>query len=100
MRALHDVDASDTINVAPTKELVSLRMYSVTRRLNRLRRDACALFTGDDFVTMTNKLEREINCGRMSLRKDRNVFADLGTCTCTTTIRVVIVILIGILFIA
>lgn len=64
--------------MAPTKELVSLRAYSVTRRLNRLRRDACALFTGDAFVAMTNKLEREINCGRMSLRKDRNVFADLG----------------------
>ena len=92
MRALHDGggDATDTISVAPTKELVSLRMYSVTRRLNRLRRDACALFTGDDFVTMTNKLECEINCGRMSLRKDRNVFADLGT---SMTPYVVIVIL-------
>ena len=68
-------------HTAPTKEQVSLRTYSVTRRLNRLRHDACLLFTSDAFVKMTQSLEREITNRRIALRSERNVFADLGSST-------------------
>ncbi len=64
--------------LAPTKEVLSLRTYTAHRRLNRVRRAACRMFQSEDFVKVIHKLEVEITCHRLAIRKDRMVHADLG----------------------
>ena len=64
--------------LAPTKEDMSLKAYSMKRRLNRLRKSACILFQSDPIVRVIEKVEREIECGRLAVRTDRKLHADLG----------------------
>eukprot|EP00795_Rhopilema_esculentum_P010190 gene10190-18862_t len=64
--------------VAPTKEVLSFRMYAARRRMAKLRRDACSLYQCDQLATVIQKLEREIEHGRLAIRTDRQVDADLG----------------------
>lgn len=64
--------------VAPTKETLSFRTYAAKRRMAKLRRDACMLYQTDMFASLIHKLEREIEHGRLAIRLDRHVNADLG----------------------
>lgn len=63
---------------APTKDEVSLRAYTASCRINRLRRTACSLFTSDKMVKAIKKLEIEIEVGRLIVRKDRHLWKDIG----------------------
>ncbi|XP_052056737.1 abnormal spindle-like microcephaly-associated protein [Apodemus sylvaticus] len=63
---------------APTKEEVSLRAYTASCRLNRLRRAACSLFTSEKMVKAIKKVEIEIEVGRLLVRKDRHLWKDIG----------------------
>ena len=65
--------------VAPTKEMLSFKMYAAKRRMAKLRRDACMLYQTDQFASVIHKIEREIEHGRLAIRIDRHVDADLGT---------------------
>lgn len=66
---------------APTKDEVSLRAYTASCRMNRLRRAACSLFTSENMVKAIKKLEIEIEVGRLLVRKDRHLWKDIGKIT-------------------
>ncbi|KAL1774848.1 abnormal spindle-like microcephaly-associated protein [Sigmodon hispidus] len=63
---------------APTKDEVSLRAYTASCRMNRLRRAACSMFTSEKMVKAIKKLEIEIEVGRLIVRKDRHLWKDIG----------------------
>ncbi|XP_035189331.1 abnormal spindle-like microcephaly-associated protein isoform X2 [Oxyura jamaicensis] len=63
---------------APTKDEVSLKAYTARRRLNKLRRDACRLFTSEKMVKAIKKLEVEIETRRLLVRRDRHLWKDVG----------------------
>uniref|UniRef100_A0A8B9I7R5 Assembly factor for spindle microtubules n=1 Tax=Anser brachyrhynchus TaxID=132585 RepID=A0A8B9I7R5_9AVES len=63
---------------APTKDEVSLKAYTARRRLNKLRRDACRLFTSEKMVKAIKKLEVEIETQRLLVRRDRHLWKDVG----------------------
>uniref|UniRef100_A0A8C3CHU6 Assembly factor for spindle microtubules n=1 Tax=Cairina moschata TaxID=8855 RepID=A0A8C3CHU6_CAIMO len=63
---------------APTKEEASLKAYTAHRRLNKLRRDACRLFTSEEMVKAIKKLEVEIETRRLIVRRDRHLWKDVG----------------------
>lgn len=66
------------IEVAPTKEVLSLRFYSAQRRLNLLRRKACRLYQSPEMVEVVVKLETAIDKKYLTIRKDRKTTADVG----------------------
>ncbi|XP_053718819.1 abnormal spindle-like microcephaly-associated protein isoform X2 [Synchiropus splendidus] len=74
------VGANEKVSVvrAPTKEEVSFSMYTAHRRLNRLRRAACHLFTSDAMVKAIQKLELEVEARRLVVRRDRPLWRDIG----------------------
>ena len=72
------MDGAKVVCVAPTKEDMSLRAYSIKRHLSRLRRSACIKFQSTPIVRVVEKLEREIESGRLAIRPDRKIHADLG----------------------
>ncbi|NXL79237.1 ASPM protein, partial [Leptocoma aspasia] len=63
---------------APTKDEASLKAYTARRKLNRLRREACRLFTSDTMVKAIQKLEVEIETRRLLVRRDRHLWKDIG----------------------
>ncbi|XP_010222974.1 PREDICTED: abnormal spindle-like microcephaly-associated protein [Tinamus guttatus] len=63
---------------APTKDEVSLKAYTAQRRLNKLRRAACRLFTSEKMVKAIKKLEFEVESRRLLVRKDRHLWKDVG----------------------
>ncbi|XP_042664025.1 abnormal spindle-like microcephaly-associated protein [Tyto alba] len=63
---------------APTKDEASLKAYTARRKLNKLRRDACRLFTSETMVKAIKKLEVEIETSRLLVRKDRHLWKDVG----------------------
>ncbi|NWR01529.1 ASPM protein, partial [Paradoxornis webbianus] len=63
---------------APTKDEASLRAYTARRKLNRLRREACRLFTSQTMVRAIQKLELEIETRRLLVRRDRHLWKDIG----------------------
>ncbi|XP_037105159.1 abnormal spindle-like microcephaly-associated protein [Syngnathus acus] len=71
---------SDKFSVlkAPTKEEVSFRTYTARRKLNRLRRAACQLFTSETMVKAIKRLELEVEAKRLLIRKDRHLWKDIG----------------------
>lgn len=66
------------VKLAPTKEVLSFRLYSAKCRMNRLRCLACNLFQSDKLTTVIRKVEREIELGRIMIRKDKKIHSDLG----------------------
>ncbi len=64
--------------VAPTKEVLSFRLYAARRGMAKLRRNACALYQSEKLADVICKIEREIEHGRLAIRADRHVDADLG----------------------
>ncbi|XP_024134348.1 abnormal spindle-like microcephaly-associated protein isoform X2 [Oryzias melastigma] len=71
---------SDKFNVprAPTKEEMSFSTYTARRKLNRLRRSACQLFTSEAMVKAIQRLELEVEARRLLVRKDRHLWKDIG----------------------
>eukprot|EP00062_Callorhinchus_milii_P010898 gi/632956302/ref/XP_007893890.1/ PREDICTED: abnormal spindle-like microcephaly-associated protein [Callorhinchus milii] len=67
-----------SVPAAPTKEEMSLRSYTAKRRLNRLRRSACRLFTSEGMVKVIQKLEGAIAVKHLLVRKDRHLWKDYG----------------------
>ncbi|XP_068055675.1 abnormal spindle-like microcephaly-associated protein isoform X6 [Anomalospiza imberbis] len=63
---------------APTKDEASLKAYTARRKLNRLRREACRLFTSESMVKAIQKLEVEIETRRLLVRRDRHLWKDIG----------------------
>lgn len=63
---------------APTKDEASLKAYTARRKLNRLRRAACQLFTSEAMVRAIQKLEVEIETRRLLVRRDRHLWKDIG----------------------
>ncbi|KAM9620796.1 abnormal spindle-like microcephaly-associated protein isoform 2-T2 [Morphnus guianensis] len=63
---------------APTKDEASLKAYTAHRKLNKLRRDACCLFTSEAMVQAIKKLEVEIETRRLLVRRDRHLWKDVG----------------------
>lgn len=78
------LEATRSVKLAPTKEVLSIRAYSARRRLNQLRRSACNLFQKKEIVRVVQKLEAEIESLRLVIRKDKKVHADLGVCKIQT----------------
>ncbi|KAJ8277947.1 hypothetical protein GJAV_G00082010 [Gymnothorax javanicus] len=70
--------SNNTCPPAPTKEEISLSMYTARRRLNSLRRAACKLFTSATMVKAIQRLELEIEAKRLLVRKDRHLWKDIG----------------------
>ncbi|NWH60292.1 ASPM protein, partial [Geococcyx californianus] len=63
---------------APTKDEASLKAYTAHRKLNKLRRAACRLFTSETMVKAIKKLEAEIETRRLLVRRDRHLWKDVG----------------------
>ncbi|XP_074524073.1 abnormal spindle-like microcephaly-associated protein [Halichoeres trimaculatus] len=63
---------------APTKEEMSFSTYTARRKLNRLRRSACQLFTSEAMVKAIQRLEVEVEAKRLLVRKDRHLWKDIG----------------------
>ncbi|KAM4574590.1 abnormal spindle-like microcephaly-associated protein [Fundulus diaphanus] len=63
---------------APTKEEMSFSTYTAKRKLNRLRRSACQLFTSEAMVKAIQRLELEVEARRLLVRKDRHLWKDIG----------------------
>ena len=71
-------DPGTCTHVAPSKEVLSYRAYTAHRRLNRLRRAACQLYESDAITHVVARLEREVEHGRIAIRADKKVHADVG----------------------
>ncbi|NXG18365.1 ASPM protein, partial [Grallaria varia] len=63
---------------APTKDEASLKAYTAHRKLNKLRCEACRLFTSETMVKAIKKLEAEIETRRLLVRRDRHLWKDIG----------------------
>ncbi|XP_071421513.1 abnormal spindle-like microcephaly-associated protein isoform X2 [Pithys albifrons albifrons] len=63
---------------APTKDEASLKAYTAHRKLNKLRREACRLFTSETMVKAIKKLEVEVETRRLLVRRDRHPWKDIG----------------------
>ncbi|XP_032240895.2 abnormal spindle-like microcephaly-associated protein homolog [Nematostella vectensis] len=64
--------------LAPTKEDLSFRTYTARRRMQRLRRHACLLYQSEPLIPVIRKIESEVEHGRLAIRSDRKLHADLG----------------------
>ncbi|KAG5275923.1 hypothetical protein AALO_G00126000 [Alosa alosa] len=71
-------DCKFAVPKAPTKEEMSLKTYTARRRLNRLRRSACQLFSSEAVVKAIQRLEMEVEAKRLLIRKDRHLWKDIG----------------------
>ena len=61
-----------------TADKPSLRNHFLRRKMARLRRAACMLFQSDPLIQVLKRVEREVECGRLSVRMDRHLNLDLG----------------------
>nr|XP_033937041.1 abnormal spindle-like microcephaly-associated protein isoform X4 [Pseudochaenichthys georgianus] len=71
-------DHKYSVPKAPTNEEMSFSTYTARRKLNRLRRSACQLFTSEAMVKAIQKLEIEVEAKRLLVRKDRHLWKDIG----------------------
>nr|XP_061791179.1 abnormal spindle-like microcephaly-associated protein [Nerophis lumbriciformis] len=67
-----------SVSKAPTKEEMSFSTYTARRKLNRLRRAACQIFTSETMVKAIKRLELEVEAKRLRIRKDRHLWKDIG----------------------
>lgn len=74
-------DDKFSVPKAPTKEEMSFSTYTARRKLNRLRRSACQLFTSEAMVKAIQRLELEVEAKRLLVRKDRHLWKDIGKWT-------------------
>jgi len=71
--------------LAPTKETLSLRAYTMISQMNQLRRASCQLYVQSEMTQVIEKLECQIETGLLAIRADRMIHADLGTVWLATT---------------
>ncbi|GLD49535.1 abnormal spindle-like microcephaly-associated protein [Lates japonicus] len=71
-------DDNFSVPKAPTKDEMSFSTYTARRKLNRLRRSACQLFTSEAMVKAIQRLELEVEAKRLLVRKDRHLWKDIG----------------------
>ncbi|XP_061595024.1 abnormal spindle-like microcephaly-associated protein [Cololabis saira] len=71
-------DEAFSVPKAPTKEEMSFSTYTARRKLNRLRRGACQLFSSDAMATAIQRLELEVEARRLLVRTDRHLWKDIG----------------------
>lgn len=71
-------DNKFSVPKAPTKDEMSFSTYTARRKLNRLRRSACQLFTSEIMVKAIQRLELEVEARRLLVRKDRHLWKDIG----------------------
>uniref|UniRef100_A0A3Q3VME9 Calponin-homology (CH) domain-containing protein n=1 Tax=Mola mola TaxID=94237 RepID=A0A3Q3VME9_MOLML len=57
---------------------MSFSTYTARRKLNRLRRSACQLFTSEAMVKAIQRLELEVEAKRLLVRKDRHLWKDIA----------------------
>ena len=74
----YTIDAQKRQEVAPTKEDLSFRAYSMRRRMAQLRRSACRCYQSEDFTFVIHKIEKEVECGLIAVRQEKHILADLG----------------------
>ncbi|NXK98538.1 ASPM protein, partial [Formicarius rufipectus] len=67
-----------SLHKAPTKDEASLKAYTAHRKLNKLRREACRLFTSEAMIKAIKKLEVEVETRRLLVRRDRHLWKDIG----------------------
>ena len=66
--------------LAPTREVLSFRAYTARRKMARLRRSACLLYQSEPLGHIIRKIEAEVENGRLAIRPDKKLHADLGLC--------------------
>ncbi|KAK9519679.1 hypothetical protein VZT92_022391 [Zoarces viviparus] len=71
-------DDKYSVPKAPTKEEMSFSTYTARRKLNRLRRSACQLFTSEAMIKAIQRLELEVESKGLLVRKDRHLWKDIG----------------------
>lgn len=81
----YTIDASKHQPVAPTREDLSLRAYSLRRKMARLRRAACLCYQSEEFMFSIHKIEKEVECGMLAIRPEKHIEADLGKITNNNT---------------
>ena len=64
--------------LAPTREVLSFRTYTARRKMARLRRCACVLYQSEPLGHVIRKIESEVENGRLAIRPDKKLHADLG----------------------
>lgn len=64
--------------LAPSREDLSLRAYTAKRKMARLRRSACLLYQSEPLICVIHKIEAEVEEGRLAIRSDKKLHADLG----------------------
>ncbi|XP_054761637.2 abnormal spindle-like microcephaly-associated protein homolog [Lytechinus pictus] len=72
------LEGASKVGPAPSREDISLRAYTAKRRLNRLRRGACIVFQSEPVIRVMMKVEAEVEKGRIVIREDKMLHADLG----------------------
>ncbi|KAG8199559.1 hypothetical protein JTE90_009400 [Oedothorax gibbosus] len=63
---------------APTKEDLSFKAYTTAKQLRQLRESAGQLYQSEKLSQVIQKVEREVDIKKLSIRKDRAIHADLG----------------------
>ena len=63
---------------APTREVLSLRAYSVINEMNVLRRDACCLWQSPAVAHVAAKIESEVERYMFRIRDSVNIQKDVG----------------------
>ena len=64
--------------LAPTREVLSLRVYTARRKMARLRQSACLLYQSEPLIYIIRRVEAEVENGRLAIRPDKKLHADLG----------------------
>uniref|UniRef100_A0A672IQM6 Calponin-homology (CH) domain-containing protein n=1 Tax=Salarias fasciatus TaxID=181472 RepID=A0A672IQM6_SALFA len=57
---------------------MSFSTYTARRKLNHLRRSACQIFMSEPMVKAIQRLEVEVEAGRLRVRVDRHLWKDIG----------------------
>ncbi|ESO10779.1 hypothetical protein HELRODRAFT_190172 [Helobdella robusta] len=65
-------------SAATSKESLSNKIYSTERKFNKLRFGACRLYQSEAVVKVIERVEREVENGRLAIRSDRLVHIDFG----------------------
>lgn len=63
---------------APSKDDLSFRAYTTAKQLRQLRESAVQLYQSEKLSQVIQKVEREVDIKKFSIRKDRAIHADLG----------------------
>ncbi|KAL9988376.1 hypothetical protein ACROYT_G002814 [Oculina patagonica] len=71
-------DVKKSQPLAPTREVLSFRTYTARRKMARLRRCACLLYQSEALGHIIRKIEAEVENGRLAIRPDKKLHADLG----------------------